>query len=50
LEITNNPFIDGEELNLEEFVNNNIEEKFKIYSLQPRIYKEINFPSLNFRC
>jgi len=32
----------------EEFVDNNIEEKFKIYSLQPRIYKEINFPVIKY--
>ena len=32
----------------EEFVDNNIEENFKVYSLQPRIYQEINFPVIKY--
>ena len=32
----------------EEFVDNNTKEGFKAYSLQPRIYKEINFPVIKY--
>mgnify|MGYP006217970881 CR=1 FL=1 len=32
----------------EKFVDNNIEDNLKAYSLQPRIYKEINFPVIRY--
>ena len=32
----------------EEFVDNNIENNLKVYQLQPRIYKEINFPVIRY--
>ena len=32
----------------EKFVDNNIEDNLKIYQLQPRIYKEINFPVIKY--
>ena len=32
----------------EKFVDNNIEDNLKSYSLQPRIYKEINFPVIRY--
>ena len=32
----------------ERFVENNIEDNIKVYLLQPRIYKEINFPVIKY--
>ena len=32
----------------EEFVDKNIGDSLKVYSLQPRIYKEINFPVIKY--
>ena len=32
----------------EKFVDNNIEDNLKVYSLQPRVYKEINFPVIKY--
>ena len=32
----------------EQFVENNIEDNLKVYQLQPRVYKEINFPVIKY--